>query len=172
MRGAQDESLLCPALARMRPARIRALIEIDLGAARDLLRRAVPVESQLPALLPVLESAALDPSDEQRGLAADDGGHLAAVAIYGEYAGALGAGRLHLIAVDRQHRHSGIGSLLLERIVSELDERGMRFILAELPEESPALDGYLAFLHARGFVEESRIPDFHRENVALVFMRR
>ncbi|HET7622302.1 MAG TPA: GNAT family N-acetyltransferase [Gemmatimonadaceae bacterium] len=156
----------------MQPASIRSLGESDLGAARELLRDAVPVESQLPALLSVLENSALAPGDEQRGLIAHVGGGLVAVAVHGEFAGTAGAGRLHLIAVARQHRRSGIGSLLLERIISELGARGTRFILAELPEERPALDDYFAFLAANGFIEESRIPNFHEEGVALVFLRR
>jgi GNAT superfamily N-acetyltransferase len=153
-------------------ARIRPLGEHDLDSARGLLRDAVPATSQLEALLQLLEGAALAPSDEQRGLAADLDGRVAAVAVFGEYAGAAGAGRLHLVAVDPQHRRHGIGSLLLERAASELATRGARFILAELPEERPPLDGYFAFLQACGFVEESRIPDFHREGVALVVLRR
>jgi phosphinothricin acetyltransferase len=156
----------------MHAARIRPLGERDLDAARGLLRDAVPGASQLEALSPVLEAAALAADDEQRGLVAEVDGHVAAVAVFGEYAGAAGAGRLQLVAVDAHHRRRGIGSLLLERVTSELHARGARFILAELPEELPALDGYFAFLHARGFLEESRIPDFHREGVALVLLRR
>lgn len=156
----------------MRSVRLRALGENDLAAARELLRDAVGVASQLPVLLSLLESAALDAGPEQRGLAADVDGRLAAVAVYGEYAGAAGAGRLHLVAVGPGHRRGGIGSLLLERLASELGARGARFVLAELPEELPALGDYFAFLRARGFREESRIPDFHREGVALVALVR
>jgi GNAT superfamily N-acetyltransferase len=153
-------------------ARIRPLGEHDLDAARGLLRAAVLATSQLEALSSGLDEAALTPSEEQRGLAADVDGPVAAVAVFGEYAGARGAGRLHLVAVDRPFRRHGIGSLLLERVASELATRGSRFILAELPEERPALEGYIAFLHACGFAEECRIPDFHREGVALVMLRR
>jgi ribosomal protein S18 acetylase RimI-like enzyme len=156
----------------MHAARIRPLGERDLDAARGLLRDSVPTGSQLDSLSSVLEAAALTPNDEQRALAADVDGQLAAVAVFGEYAGAAGAGRLQLIAVDALHRRRGIGSLLVERVTSALRARGTRFILAELPEERPALDDYFAFLRARGFVEESRIPDFHRDGVALVILRK
>ncbi len=154
----------------MHAARIRPLGERDLDAARELLRAAVPTASQLESLSSVVEAAVLTPNDEQRALAAEVDGRVAAVAVFGEYAGAAGAGRLQLVAVDTRHRRHGIGSLLLERVLSELHARGARFILAELPEERPILDGYFAFLRARGFVEESRIPDFHREGVALVIL--
>jgi GNAT superfamily N-acetyltransferase len=156
----------------MHAARIRPLAEHDLDAARALLRDSVPTVSLLESLSSVREAAALAPSDEQRALAADVDGELAAVAVFGEYAGAAGAGRLQLVAVGPPHRRHGIGSLLVERVTSELRARGARFILAELPEERPALDDYFAFLRARGFVEESRIPDFHREGAALVILVR
>jgi GNAT superfamily N-acetyltransferase len=156
----------------MRTASIRALRESDLVAARELIRGAAPVASQLAPLLSAVELAALNPSTEQCGLVAEVAGHLAAIAVYGEYAGAVGAGRLHLVAVDERHRRRGLGTLLIERIGTELESRSARFLLTELPDERPALADYFAFLRASGFVEESRVPDFYRDGVGLVLMRR
>jgi ribosomal protein S18 acetylase RimI-like enzyme len=154
------------------PVPIRPLNESDLDAARELLRAAVPVPSQLVALQAVVESAARSPNSEQRGLVVSEGGELAAFAVYGEYAGAPGAGRLHLVAVHHRHRRRGLGTYLIERIDADLGSHAARYILAELPDERPALTDYFAFLHARGFAEESRIPDFYREGVGLIFLRR
>ncbi len=151
---------------------MRPLAADDIDAARELLRDALPTGSRADALTSLLESAALAPGDERRALAAEVDGRVAAVVIFGEYAGAAGAGRLHLVAVDRRQRRRGIGTLLLERAISELGARGARFVLTELPLERPALDGYVAFLAALGFTEESRIEDFHRPGVPLVFSRR
>ncbi len=156
----------------MRSTRIRALAEKDLDAARELLRGAVPTESLLEALSSALESAARSPGDEQRGVGIEVDDSLAGILVYGEYAGAVGAGRLHLVAVDRSRRRQGLGSLLLDHAICRLAERGARFALAEFPLERPALDDYAAFLHARDFSEESRIEDFHRAGVPLVFLRR
>lgn len=156
----------------MRSTRIRALAEEDLDTARELLRGAVSTESLLEALSSALESAARSPGAEQQGVAIEVDDRIAGIIVFGEYAGATGAGRMHLVAVDRRQRRHGIGSLLLERATSELAERGARFVLAELPLERPALDDYTAFLRARGFSEESRIEDFHRDGVPFVFLRR
>ncbi|HET7552649.1 MAG TPA: GNAT family N-acetyltransferase [Gemmatimonadaceae bacterium] len=156
----------------MLTASLRPLRESDLDAARALLRDAVPVATHLVPLLSAVEAAAIAPGTEQRGLVADAAGELAATAIYGEYAGAAGAGRLHLVVVREHHRRRGLGALLLKRIVADLQARSARFILTELPDERPALADYFAFLHASGFVEESRVPDFYREGVGLVLMRR
>ena len=156
----------------MPPASLRPLLASDLDAARALLGDAVPVASQLAPLLSVVESAAIAPSNEQRGIVAAAAGDLAAMAVFGEYAGAAGAGRLHLIAVRQRHRRRGVGSILIERVAAELDSRSARFILAELPDERPTLADYFALLRASGFREESRIPDYYRDGVALVMMRR
>ncbi|HEY9428132.1 MAG TPA: GNAT family N-acetyltransferase [Gemmatimonadaceae bacterium] len=156
----------------MRTASIRDLRESDLDAAHKLLRGAVPVASQLAALLSMVELAALTPGTEQCGLVADMAGQLVAIAVYGEYAGAAGAGRLHLVAVDDRHRRRGLGTLLIERVGTKLESRSARFLLTELPDEHPALTDYFAFLRASGFAEESRVPDFYRDGVALVLMRR
>jgi ribosomal protein S18 acetylase RimI-like enzyme len=156
----------------MRSASIVPLHESDIDAARALLDDVVPVPAHLATLRSALESAALSPGSEQRGLTADVGGELAALAVYGEYAGATGAGRLHLVAVGDRHRRHGLGTLLIERIAAELDSRATRFILTELPDELPALASYFAFLRTTGFTEESRIPDFYREGVGVVVMRR
>ena len=156
----------------MPSAPLRPLSEGDLGAALALLRDAVRAPWYTDALASVVESAALAPSVEARGLIAELDGVLAALAVYGEYAGATGAGRLHLAAVAGSHRRRGLGTKLLSKIEEELTASAARFILAELPDDSHALDDYIAFLRARSFTEESRIPDFHRPGVALLFLRR
>ena len=161
-----------PFTTRMPTASLRPLRESDLDAVRELLGNAVPVASQLAPLLSMVESAAIAPSNEQRGIVADAAGDLAAMAVFGEYAGAAGAGRLHLIAVDQRHRRRGLGSILIERVLAELDSRSARFVLADLPDERPTLADYFAFLRASGFREESRVPDYYRDGVALVMMRR
>ena len=156
----------------MSTASLRSLREDDVAEALTILRGAVPVSSHAAALVSVVELAAFAPSPEQRGLVAEVDGGAVAIAVYGEFAGAAGAGRLHLVAVTDHHRRRGLGALLLARIAEELTARATRFILAELPDERPALDDYYAFLHASGFTEESRIPDFYRDGVGMVFLRR
>jgi hypothetical protein len=43
-------------------------------------------------------------------------------------------------------------------------------VVAELPDEEATIPGR-ALLARCGFREESRVPDFYREGVALVFLR-
>ena len=156
----------------MSPASLRPLRESDVGAALTLLRDAVRTPSYATLLASVTEAAALTPSTEHSGMVAEMDGQPVAIAVYGEFAGATGAGRLHLVAVDPSHRRRGLGTLLLNRVAAELTACPTRFILAELPDDHPALDDYFAFLDATGFTEESRIPHFYREGVGLVFLRR
>ena len=153
-------------------APLRPLREGDLDTALALLRDAAPEPSYADVLASVVESAALAPTLETRGLVAERDGEVAAITVYGEYAGAVGAGRLHFVAVAARHRRHGLGAILLDAVTEELRARAARFILAELPEDRPALDAYIDFLRAASFTEESRVPDFHRPGVALLFLRR
>lgn len=151
--------------------KLRQLSEGDLGAARALLRAAAAGPAYADALVGIIETAALSPGAECRGIVADLDGRMAAIAVYGEYAGASGAGRLHLVAVAERHRRHGLGTALMNVAAAELGARGARLILAELPDDRPALDDYTAFLRALHFAEESRIPDLYRPGVALIFLR-
>jgi GNAT superfamily N-acetyltransferase len=120
----------------------------------------------------VLTAAAQHPSEEQRGLAAERGGALLGVLVYGVYAGAAGAGRLHLVLVAPNARRAAVGTALLERAAGRLRTEGARFLLAEVPDDAPLLGAYRSFLFARDFFEEARVPDLVREGVALTFLRR
>ena len=151
---------------------LRPLSEGDLGAALALLRGAAAGSSYLDTLASAVENASLTPSVENRGIIAEIDGTIVALTVYGEYAGASGAGRLQLVAVAERYRRRGLGALLVNRVVEELGARAARFILAELPDDRPALDDYIAFLRACSFTEESRVPDLYRPGVALVFFRR
>ena len=88
------------------------------------------------------------------------------------FSGATGAGRLHLVAVDTQSRSLGVGAALVARAVEDLIARGARFVIAEIPDDETALDGYRSLLAACSFSEEARVPDLYRDGVALSFMRR
>jgi GNAT superfamily N-acetyltransferase len=151
---------------------LRPLHQGDVETALALLRDAVSAPAYVESLASVVRAAALTPDVEQRGILAEVDGAPAALVVYGEFAGATGAGRLHLVVVDPRHRRRGLGTLLLERAGEELTTRSVRFILVELPDDRPTIDDYFALLRASGFNEESRVPDFYREGVGLVFMRR
>jgi ribosomal protein S18 acetylase RimI-like enzyme len=95
-----------------------------------------------------------------------------ALIVFGTFAGAAGAGRLHLVAVDERARGRGLGAALLAAASDVLRAEGARFLLAEVADDPPVLGDYWAFLAEQGFREESRVEDLVRDGVALAFLRR
>ena len=120
---------------------------------------------------PPLASALHGGSREFRGLAAHTGSDLLGVAVYGEVAGTTGTARLHLVAVTPRARRSGVARQLVNAAAAHLARDGNRLLMVELPDD-PALRPGREFLLRSGFEEESRVPDFYRDGVALVFLRR
>lgn len=108
---------------------------------------------------------------EARGLVAEATGRTVGVAIYGEVAGALGAGRMHGMAVEADSQRHGIARMLIEALSADLTDRGARFLLVAFPDAADLASGRTLLLQCR-FVEESRVPDFFLDGVALAFLRR
>lgn len=157
----------------MHRATLRPLASDDGGAALALLRDALPEPMPyMEILVEGVQTASAAPCDDTRGIVAAVDGELAGVAVYGRYAGASGAGRLHLVVVAPQHRALGVGAALVARVADELRARGARFVIAELPDDRALLGGYLEFLGACSFSEEARVEDLYRDGVALLFLRR
>jgi ribosomal protein S18 acetylase RimI-like enzyme len=86
-------------------------------------------------------------------------------------AGADGAGKMHAMAVAPDAQRHGIARALIEAFVAELAERGARFVLVEFPDATELAAGRTLLAHAK-FREESRVPDYFRDGIALVFLRR
>lgn len=147
----------------------------DAAAARALLQRA---PAGAPWMGPFAEAlaSALSSHDETRAagvvsvVGARGAPQLAGVIVYGSFAGASGAGRLHGVFVDPGLRWRGIGRTLLVTAMADARERGERFVLAEVAGDD-TLAAYRAFLLASGFREEARAADLVRDGVALVLMR-
>ena len=55
--------------------------------------------------------------------------------------------------------------------VAPVKAAGARLLMAELPADA-ALGRSISLLRANGFREEGRVPDFYRDGVALLFLRR
>ena len=136
----------------------------DVEAARALVGEGRPLELLERALTGTPECLALAATRQGRG-------RLAGVALYGETAGASGAGTLHWLGVPAPARRGGIARALLAAVVDALDARGMRLVVAELPftrEHEPVM----ALLRRSGFVREGAVPDFYRDGVALTLWVR
>lgn len=110
-------------------------------------------------------------SDEARGLVVEVDAQPVGVAIYGEVAGAAGAGKLHGMAVAPDSQRHGLARMLIEALSTDLTSRGARFVLVAFPDAAELAGGRTLLLQCR-FVEESRIPNFFVDGVALAFLRR
>lgn len=158
----------------MSPANValHSLAPADLAAAVTLVRAAVGGTRYEEGVVEALTAAVRTPGAEARATGARRGASLAGVMVHGEFAGAAGAGRLHVVAVDPPWRADGIGLALVAHAVRDLRARGARFLLAEVADDQPALGDYRAFLARCGFREESRVDDLVADGVALAFLRR
>ena len=125
----------------------------------------------LDGALNALRSAVLSPSPDARALGSLPGAHINGVIVFGFFGGASGAGRLQLVAVERDARRAGVGAAMVREALAELREEGARFVLAELPDDPRVLPGAREFFESSGFREESRVDDFFRDGLALSFMR-
>lgn len=151
------------------------IVELDsprLAPAAQLVARALGHTTYAGGALEALELAVRTPGSEARALGCVRDERVDGVIVFGAYAGAIGAGRIHLVIVDLALRRTGVGRLLVNAAVAHLRSDRARFALAELPRDEQALPGAFAFLAAMGFREESRVEDFVRDAIALSFMRR
>jgi len=107
---------------------------------------------------------------EHRALLIERDGTVAGLVLYGAIAGTIGAAKVHA-AMLAPGVNTEVGVRLLDAAASHMAADGARFFIAEMPDD-PALHAPIELLRACGFVEESRIPDFYRDGVALRFLRR
>ncbi|HEU4641427.1 MAG TPA: GNAT family N-acetyltransferase [Gemmatimonadaceae bacterium] len=151
---------------------LRPLAPAHLHDALAIVHDAVGDTAYEPSLVEWLRSALAAPGEEARGTGAWAGEELAGVMVHGAFAGAVGAGRLHLVAVAPGWRAQGVGLALVTHAVTELRAHGARFLLAEVPDDAEALGDYWAFLARCWFHEEARVDGLVREGIALAFLRR
>jgi ribosomal protein S18 acetylase RimI-like enzyme len=118
----------------------------------------------------LLERATMGKREALAVAAYDDTGAVSGIALYGEVAGALGAGALLWMVVRPDVRRTGVARALIDRAVGELHAGGARVIVAEVPgSESFAV--VLRLLDTCGFQRESEVPDFYGDAVPLVLLR-
>jgi ribosomal protein S18 acetylase RimI-like enzyme len=149
----------------------RALQKGDLAAARVLLQAALNETDDFASLAIEYLDSALDASPEATAIVVDSERGIAGVAVFGCVAGALGAGRIYALAVDDDLRGRGIGTNLCYRALTALAARGARFVIVELPDAA-GLARAKQFWERAGFATEARVPDFYRDGVDLLIMRR
>jgi ribosomal protein S18 acetylase RimI-like enzyme len=143
-----------------------------LEDASKVVRRALHDTRYLAGALDALRSAVNAPSIDGRALARMSGDEIEGVIVFGIFGGTSGAGRLHFVIVESRARRVGAARALVDAAIDVLRADNARFVLAELPDDPHDLPDACAFLHALGFVQESRVEDFYRDGIALSFLRR
>ncbi len=150
---------------------IRPLRAADRSAAQELAAAELLQSpyGELPSS--ALESALGGQTPEARGLVSVMDNEVTGVVVYGTVAGALGTGRLHLVAVSAAARLRGVASALVAAAIARLRSEGVRVVFAELPDD-PGFAPARALLLREGFAEEARVADFFRDEVPLLLLRR
>ena len=104
-------------------------------------------------------------------IVAETDGRVVGVAVYGVVAGTEGAAKMHGMAVAPEAQRHGIARALIDAFVADLKKRGARFVFVEFPD-APELSGGRTLLQQAKFAEESRVKDYFRDGIALIFLRR
>ena len=108
---------------------------------------------------------------EVRSLVTERDGTVAALALFGPVAGAQDTWKIHSLLVAERVDTRRVGGAMVDAVVAAVKKGGARLLTAELPGD-PALGKVLSLLRATGFRQEGRIPDFFRDEVSLLFLRR
>ena len=151
--------------------RIRPLRGSDASAARLAVLAELGGTPYAEPALAAVELAQRGATGDAAGLVAEHRGELVGVVVFGEVAGALGAGRLLCAVVADHAQRRTVGEELCEAAIAELARRGARFVLAEVPDDA-RLTSLREVLRGCGFSEEGRVPDYFTDGVALTFWRR
>ena len=98
-------------------------------------------------------------------------GTAAALAIFGPIAGTRDTWQLRTLLIAPEIALREVGRPLIDAVGDQARRRGGRLLVAEMPAD-PVLGRSLTLLRASGFKQDGRIPDFYRDGVALLFLRR
>jgi hypothetical protein len=138
---------------------IRALVLASLGVTPYIDR-----EMELVSL-----AERGDP--EVRSLVIERDGTVAALALFGPVAGTQDTWKLYSLLLAERVEPRQVGAAMVDAVIANVRSERGRLLVAELPAD-PAIGKTLTLLRARGFKQEGRIPDFFRDEVALLFLRR
>ena len=148
----------------------RPLAPDDAESVRALVLGALGITPYVDRALELIQAAeAGDP--ESRALVIARDGTTAALALFGPVAGSEGTWHLSLLLIAPRVAVREVGGVMVDGVLAAIRAAEGRLLVAELPAD-PAIGASLSLLRARGFKQEARIPDFYREGVALLFLRR
>ena len=148
----------------------RPLLPGDSEAVRALVLGALGITPYVDRVIELLTEAARGDTDTQ-ALVIERDGTVAALALFGEVAGTVRTWRLHTVLLSPRVEMRDVGHAIVEGLVDRVRALGARMLVAELPADA-AYGRSLSLLRACNFDQEGRIPDYFRDEVALLFLRR
>ena len=148
----------------------RPLVPGDAEPVRALVWGALGITPYVDRVIELLSAAECgDPVSH--ALVTERDGTVAALALFGPVSGATGAWHLNIVLVAPRVELREVGRAIVDAVVDAARSAGARILMAELPADA-ALGRTLSLLRANGFRQEGRVPDFFRDGVALLFLRR
>ena len=141
----------------------------DRAGAHRLLEMRLGVTPYIDRAVEILNIADRGGDAEHRAYVVARDGTVAGLALFGMVAGTEAGYRLHALVV--QSHEGDVGGRLVQAVMTAVLEGHGRFLVAELADE-PALSATMTVLRAQGFEEAGRIPDYFRDGVPLVILRR
>jgi len=148
----------------------RPLLPGDAEPVRALVWGALGITPYVDRVMELL-SAAERGDPESRALVSERDGTAAALALFGPVAGARDTWHLSAVLLAPGVQAHEVGRAMIQGIVEHVKAAGARLLIAELPADA-ALGRSISLLRANGFRQEGRVPDFYRDGVALLFLRR
>jgi ribosomal protein S18 acetylase RimI-like enzyme len=150
---------------------LRSLTPLDVPAARVLAQAVLDTVPRSEPFRAAVDAALSHAGDEHQAIVAHTRRGLIGLIVFGETAGAHGAGRISFVAVEPRARRRGVALALIEAACADVRARGARFMAIELADD-PALDAARALAFRAAFRREARVDDYVSEGVGLELLRR
>jgi L-amino acid N-acyltransferase YncA len=147
----------------------RPIASEDAAGAHQLLVSRLGVTPYVDRAVEILNIAERGGDEENRAYVVARDGTVAGLALFGKIAGTEAGFRLHLLLVVSTD--ADVGERLLDAVNRAVVDSGGRFLVAEIASE-PALSGTIALLRDHDFEEAGTIPDYFRDGVPLLILRR
>jgi hypothetical protein len=93
------------------------------------------------------------------------------MAAFGPVSGAEGVWRIGFLLFGEAAARADVARQVIVHIARVAHRAAARMLVAELPADE-VMGASITALRANGFQQEARIPDFYREGVAQLFLRR
>lgn len=148
----------------------RPLTPADAEPVRALVMANLGITPYVDRVLELLAEAERGDSDTS-ALVVERDGTVVGLALFGDIIPSNHVWKLHALPLSERVDAREVGGALLAAVVERLRTMGGASLLAEWPGD-PALGRTLTLLRANGFRQQGRIPDFFRDDVALLFLRR